>query len=618
MNIAIHNKLGFRLSVFTALFVILCAIAISLWLLSTEKKEVIASNLQQLEFAGSQFSDSHIRRIDDITNTAIALNKSIAARLASQDKVPPSLFHPDEIKRREDGALRINNGISGAFLAKSSPVTKKIERLLFFTKRSFEVVQPLAGVHFFNFYFISPENFIRISPPKWAMTIDADHEFSNDPFYRIGTPSENPQREARWTQIYYDSIWQHWMTSIVVPLYRDDEFLGVTGCDIILDDFFDRILAFSTSNSGMKAFLIDSEGNIIVHPDIQLPIHQSGDSMNAPYPTQKGTDQIDKKISEHAITHKVSTDTIQSLTMKNKRYYYSYYLIPSQQWFLCISISEDTMMRNFDRVIASVVIFSIAMSLFLFLTLRYLVSKLILKRLKTLETTIEQFSSGDLSAEVTITGNDEISALQTGVQAMQTAIREQIEELLLAQQNLKISEAKYRNYIDNAPDGIFITDDEGQILEVNNQASEITGYTKEELLSKTIIDLLAPDTINEGTSHFRRVRDNGFGSITIAFITKNGERRYWTVNAVKLSDSRMLGFVNDVTTIQKNEVELQRYRSQLEILVRERTAELEEKNQELEKFNRLFVGREFRIKELRTKIHDLVQRLSRYEEIDGQ
>jgi PAS domain S-box-containing protein len=223
-----------------------------------------------------------------------------------------------------------------------------------------------------------------------------------------------------------------------------------------------------------------------------------------------------------------------------------------------------------------------------------------------------------LHTRVAITGTDEIGILEKGIQAMQTSMQEKIEELVQAQHKIQNSEARYRNYIDNAPDGIFITDQDGQYLEVNQRACEMSGYSKEELLSKAVPDLLASDMQDAGARHFKRVVTDGFASGTLAYITKKGERRYWTIDAVKLSETRMLGFVNDVTDMRKNEEELQQYRNQLEILVRERTAELEEKNQELERFNKLFIGREFRIKELRTKIHELTEQLSHYELADTE
>jgi predicted nucleic acid-binding Zn-ribbon protein len=46
----------------------------------------------------------------------------------------------------------------------------------------------------------------------------------------------------------------------------------------------------------------------------------------------------------------------------------------------------------------------------------------------------------------------------------------------------------------------------------------------------------------------------------------------------------------------------------MEELVEERTNELEEKSAELERMNKLFVGREFRIKELRDRIKELEER----------
>jgi len=48
-----------------------------------------------------------------------------------------------------------------------------------------------------------------------------------------------------------------------------------------------------------------------------------------------------------------------------------------------------------------------------------------------------------------------------------------------------------------------------------------------------------------------------------------------------------------------------KHRDHLEELVKKRTAEFEEKNKKLEKFNDLFVDREFRIKELKDKVKKL-------------
>lgn len=57
--------------------------------------------------------------------------------------------------------------------------------------------------------------------------------------------------------------------------------------------------------------------------------------------------------------------------------------------------------------------------------------------------------------------------------------------------------------------------------------------------------------------------------------------------------------------------ELQRHAERLEERIRERTGELEGRNRELERFNKLFVDREFRIKELRDQVAELESALNR-------
>jgi PAS domain S-box-containing protein len=77
---------------------------------------------------------------------------------------------------------------------------------------------------------------------------------------------------------------------------------------------------------------------------------------------------------------------------------------------------------------------------------------------------------------------------------------------------------------------------------------------------------------------------------------------------------RMIGTHVDITERKKAEEELKKHRDHLEELVKERTKELETKNKRLEDFNKLFVGREFRIKELRMKVKELEKKLGDFNE----
>jgi len=70
-----------------------------------------------------------------------------------------------------------------------------------------------------------------------------------------------------------------------------------------------------------------------------------------------------------------------------------------------------------------------------------------------------------------------------------------------------------------------------------------------------------------------------------------------------------MGYANvyglDITERKQEEKELEQYREHLEVLVNERTVELNKKLEELERFHNAMVDREFRIKELRDEVDRL-------------
>ena len=116
-----------------------------------------------------------------------------------------------------------------------------------------------------------------------------------------------------------------------------------------------------------------------------------------------------------------------------------------------------------------------------------------------------------------------------------------------AQSDLKESEKKFRSYVENAPEGIFITDEKGNYVDVNDAACETTGYAKEELLKMNLIDLMPLEDRENAAKSFAGVVETGKSSVETSFVKKGGEKRYWAVNAVKLSKDRYLGFTKEIT-----------------------------------------------------------------------
>lgn len=82
---------------------------------------------------------------------------------------------------------------------------------------------------------------------------------------------------------------------------------------------------------------------------------------------------------------------------------------------------------------------------------------------------------------------------------------------------LRESEEKYRSLLDHAYDAIMIAEFDGHILEINEKAEQLMGYTKEELLDSNISRLHPEEERERALRAFREMRE---GTIHVLFDTK--------------------------------------------------------------------------------------------------
>ena len=83
-----------------------------------------------------------------------------------------------------------------------------------------------------------------------------------------------------------------------------------------------------------------------------------------------------------------------------------------------------------------------------------------------------------------------------------------ITELKRAEQALRQSEQRFRTFVDHATDAFFLFDDRNVVLDVNRQACESLGYTREELIGTTAIDF-DPDVTPAHLESIQRMLDMG-------------------------------------------------------------------------------------------------------------
>ena len=126
----------------------------------------------------------------------------------------------------------------------------------------------------------------------------------------------------------------------------------------------------------------------------------------------------------------------------------------------------------------------------------------------------------------------------------------------IAQEALQESEEKYRTYINTSPNPIFVLDFEGNFIDVNPAACEVTGYSGEELLNMNYYNMFSEEQRIQRENNFKNLQLKGKMSGEYPYVNKNGVEFYLSIEVVKIPDNRFLAMCTDVTERKKTEEEI--------------------------------------------------------------
>ncbi|MFY7865293.1 diguanylate cyclase domain-containing protein [Roseateles sp.] len=229
-----------------------------------------------------------------------------------------------------------------------------------------------------------------------------------------------------------------------------------------------------------------------------------------------------------------------------------------QRW----SLAADQQRQHLDGLTTRLSIAIPVLMLLLFGALAVLLFKRVLDPLRRLNLAVEAISKGDLSVRSATATDDEFGELSRHFDAMAvdlvSDLRHEVKERQQAEAQLRLAASVFSH----AREGIMITAADGAIIDVNATFSEITGFTREEVLGQN------PRLLKSGRHDeafyralWTRLLEKDYWTGEIWNRRKSGEiyAEMQTISAIRDEAGRITQFVSlfsDITTLKDHELRL--------------------------------------------------------------
>ncbi|WP_299101585.1 PAS domain S-box protein [uncultured Winogradskyella sp.] len=188
-----------------------------------------------------------------------------------------------------------------------------------------------------------------------------------------------------------------------------------------------------------------------------------------------------------------------------------------------------------------------------------------------------------------------------------------VTERIEIEKGIAESEEKFSKVFNSSLIGYSIVNTDQIRVDVNEAMATMLESTREHLIGKTMegamVDVLDESYYSQKERLFQKLMKNGYlHNETIDRTLVSGKKIsiLCSVEAIEIAgETHALFAVVDNTDKKITELELETYRNNLEELVALRTEEVNTKNIQLERMNKLFVGRELKMRELKEIVKEL-------------
>lgn len=444
-------------------------------------ESIISRNLNVSAQQNAQFISHYLDSLVQLGKISNNQIKHVLSKADTEQNAQSILI------QQSDLSYRHFDGDTGLFLAANQSLNQKIKQEAASLTSIFPSLAPSLEQSFSAFYYISKSGLAVVQPASIADSLPAVYDFNRDLFYKLGVPAYNPTRQPIWTPVYYDQIQGHWVSSLVIPVYLNDEFYGVTSFDFVVQDLKNILLTKMLNKLDQEAFIFDNKSNLIFHPQYNLAV----DEKPGNFAELHNVDSLNADIHQVIrISLQNSNDlSVKKYNLKGEDRLVAVTSIPQLGWYFALTDSLSIDELHSQQFKQYLLLGALLASVLLSFIIYWFLNRYVLSRLRHCAKALAVHKPGQLQLKKLTDSSDEIGTMARTLESMSGEIHHLIEglnEKIHEKEIAELSALKLSNAVKHSETAIAILNNQFEIEFVNPKFVELTGRDEFELIGTHI------------------------------------------------------------------------------------------------------------------------------------
>ena len=376
------------------------------------------------------------------------------------------------------------------------------------------------------------------------------------------------------SDLFFDPSFGTHVLTVAVPIFddRQDNIVGVISIHLRRNSLF-RSISEVTAGSTGHAMLVTSDGVPLLCPVLSLEEHSvQPELMKALAGSQSGW------MMANPDTHGAYNSILGFAPL-----HLGLNLAPEsfggQQWHMLVRQDPSETYAPLKQLLIKVASYGVAVFIILWIT-GVVVAGRIVRPIQSLYEGVQRIGRGNLEHHLDVKTGDEIERLAEAFNTMAENLQYSFTQLNQKMGEIGGLEEKYRDLIENSPEMIHQVDASGQFVHVNKTELDKLGYTLEEMLSMSLVDIVPSEKKSKIQEYLHGLEHTDRRTVETVFLTRLGMPIDVEIHSTVLADPHTKAlvysrwFVRDITDRKRLQAELEGYTTGLEQEVTERTRQL--------------------------------------------